>query len=63
MAIISVEVPDKIARKFKPYVIVSSYELQEEFNNMESNVEPLVWSEEVLWTKDHNDFISLLKSA
>jgi len=27
------------------------------------NIEPLHWSSEVLWTKDHKDFISLLKSA
>jgi hypothetical protein len=28
-----------------------------------NNVTPLFGSEEVLWTKDHNDFISLLKNA
>lgn len=34
---------------------------EEEDNN--TNIETLIWSEEVLWTKDHNDFIEILKSA
>ena len=27
------------------------------------DITPIYGSEEVLWTKDHNDFISLLKNA
>ncbi|MDQ7008958.1 MAG: hypothetical protein Q9M94_01555 [Candidatus Gracilibacteria bacterium] len=35
MAIISVEVEDRIAKQFTPYVIVSSYELVETIQNEE----------------------------
>ncbi len=32
-------------------------------SELESCIEPLIWSQEVLLTKDHDDFISLLKKA
>jgi len=34
-----------------------------EVEKTEKDIMPLYGSEEVLWTKDHNDFISLLKNA
>jgi len=33
MAVVSVEVPDNIAKKFKPYVVISSIDLYDEIDN------------------------------
>ena len=42
-------------------VLITFIEFEE--NENEKDVTPIYGSEEVLWTKDHNDFISLLKNA
>lgn len=31
--------------------------------NIKISVDPILWSEEVLWTEDHNNFINILKAA
>ncbi len=44
----------------KPVKVLVTF-LDKNVNN--SNIEPLYWSNEVLGTKDHEDFISLLRKA
>lgn len=31
--------------------------------NKKNNIESLIWSSEVIWTKDHNNFLDILRKA
>jgi len=59
MAVISVEVPDKIARKFKPYMVVSSYELYEELEGNDLLVD--FWKKWV-WKREFEEYLSIKDS-
>jgi len=55
---------DKIIfRNNKPTAVLVDFGRYERLTNNLSNIEELDWSNEVIWTKNHNDFISLLKNA
>lgn len=55
---------DKIIfRNNKPTAVLVDFNRYEKLTRNLSNIEELEWSNEVIWTKDHNDFISLLKNA
>ena len=56
---------DKIIFKNnKPTAVLVDFNRYENMLNDENNnIEPLYWSEEVIKSKDHEDFISLLRSA
>jgi len=47
----------------KPKAVLLDFDKYEQLLNQKNNVTPLEWSEEVLWTKDHDDFISLIRWA
>jgi len=52
-----------IFRNNKPTAVLIDFARYEKLTSKISNIEELEWSNEVIWTKDHNDFISLLKQA
>ncbi len=54
MAVISVEVPDKIAKKFQPYMVISSFELYEELDN---NILIDFWSKGI-GKKEFDEYLS-----
>ena len=60
MAVISVEVPEEIAKKFNPYVVVSSTKLYEELSN---NYDVVIdfWKNWI-WKKEFEEYL-LIKDS
>ncbi len=61
MAVISVEVPDKIAMKFTAYTVISSYSL---YNELEANKDSLILNfwEKWMGKKEFEKYLSVKDS-
>ena len=60
MAIISVEVPNEIAKTFSPYMIVSSYELYEKLE--ENKVDLISFWKKWIWKNEFEEYLSIKDS-
>ena len=55
---------DKIIFKNnKPTAVLVDFNKYEKLVNSNSSIEELEWSSEIIWTKEHEEFIWLLKAA
>ena len=67
MTTITLEIPVKEVQKVEEYKkiftsFIRKYPL-ERLKQINWDISPLYWSWEVVWTKDHNDFLEILKNA
>ncbi len=60
MAVISVEVPNKIAKIFSPYMVVSSHELYEKLE--ENKVDLISFWKEWIWKNEFEKYLSIKDS-